>query len=277
MKRFVSLKAYGDVVIACNSLRGQDKLTNQLVCGRYLKPLLDAIEYEGNVIYLDLECEQVPAIFDIQKQGLINAISSTFMIRRSLLAICDNNDQLVFDRVGFREHLIANGRDIVGIKGDKSNIYLDYQSFFLNHIDFNQRKVTREILNIGIFPNSRHLRKELNESLILALVLECQKLGFDAHVVYVTNQPYVNFSFSSLCISGFDSLVKSIKEFDLIVSADSLPAHIAEYFGINVFVFSPVDNHYWLPKSAFLNGAYAKFDEVIKFKKWLARIKRIIK
>ena len=79
------------------------------------------------------------------------------------------------------------------------------------------------------------------------------------------------------CISGFDSLVKSIKEFDLIVSADSLPAHIAEYFGINVFVFSPVDNHYWLPKSAFLNGAYAKFDEVIKFKKWLSRIKRIIK
>jgi hypothetical protein len=68
---------------------------------------------------------------------------------------------------------------------------------------------------------------------------------------------------------SFLSLITSLRTADLIVSADSLPAHLGEYFGLPTFVVSPTPNPYWLPRQAFLTGATASFDALSPLTHWL--------
>jgi hypothetical protein len=47
----------------------------------------------------------------------------------------------------------------------------------------------------------------------------------------------------------------------LVISADSLPAHIAEIKGFKPVVVSPIDNSYWLPQTSFHSGAWSLFED----------------
>ena len=61
---------------------------------------------------------------------------------------------------------------------------------------------------------------------------------------------------------SFSALIEAIASVDLVVSADSLPAHLGERLGKPVFVVSPVPNHYWLPLSSVRLEHHCIFDDV---------------
>lgn len=273
MRWFVSLKAYGDFIIASNALRAGEIPTNVLLCGGHLRPLMKAVGYQGNVEWLETGDAGVPALFDLRKFGLLSAISSGLALRRLIHGRVAANDQLVFDRVGWRQNFLAGGTPTAQIATGQPNIYLDYERFLSESVNRRVEGPIQKTSRIGIFPDSRLATKQLGNELVSKIFRDLISLGCDPQVVYVGNKP-MDAGLNVRCINGFDALVECIQEFDLIISADSLPAHVAEYFGRPVFVFSPVDNHYWLPKSAFLNGRFALFGEIQKCREWVLSLQK---
>ena len=62
---------------------------------------------------------------------------------------------------------------------------------------------------------------------------------------------------------NFSAMANAIKKVDAVISADSMPAHMAEYFGVPVFVITPEPNRYWLPVSAFNNNFWCCFNDIM--------------
>ena len=273
MRWFVSLKAYGDFIIACNYLRFAEESENVLLCGSHLRPLIKAVGYQGNVEWLETGDAGVPALFDLRKFGLLSAISSGLTLRRLIHGRVAANDQLVFDRVGWRQNFLAGGLLTVQIATGQPNIYLDYEHFLLESVNRRVVGSIQKTSRIGIFPDSRLATKQLGSALVSRVFRDLIGLGCDPQVVYVGDKQ-MDAGLNVRIVNGFDALIECIREFDIIISADSLPAHVAEYFGRPVFIFSPVDNHYWLPKSAFLNGRFALFCEIHKCREWVLSLQK---
>jgi ADP-heptose:LPS heptosyltransferase len=68
---------------------------------------------------------------------------------------------------------------------------------------------------------------------------------------------------------SFEALVAAIAAADVIISSDSLPAHIAGYVGRPMFVVTPEFNRYWLPSQAFSADSTATFDDLRPVARWL--------
>lgn len=249
MRKFLALKSFGDTVIACHHLRALASPEDELVCAGHLRSLLVALGYPGAVSWLANGENGVPAFFDIRKHGVWAALKSATRLKRSILTTRSAGDSIVFDRLGWRQRYLAAGMPCEDVVAGTHNIYLDYEAFFGRvHPGVVGCGCVRGV--VGIFPDSRIAAKELPEPLVQA-VSECLKAaGYDFRVVRAGDGRE---------ISTFEGLVETVQSFSGIVSADSLPAHLAEYFGKPSFVFSPAPNPYWLPKSAYLNGNHSIF------------------
>jgi hypothetical protein len=275
MRWFVSLKAYGDCIIASHALRSYGSLGDILLCGSHLRPLMKAVGYQGNVEWLETGDAGVPAFFDLRKFGLLSAISSGLTLRRLINCRVAVNDQLVFDRVGWRQNFLAGGTPTAQVASGQPNIYLDYERFLSGRVNYQAESPIQKTSRIGIFPDSRLATKQLSDALVSRIFRDLIGLGCDPQVVYIDGKP-MDAGMKVRIVNGFGALIECIREFDLIISADSLPAHVAQYFERPVFVFSPVNNHYWLPKSAFLNGRFALFGEIQKCRDWVLSLQKKI-
>jgi ADP-heptose:LPS heptosyltransferase len=69
----------------------------------------------------------------------------------------------------------------------------------------------------------------------------------------------------------FNSLVDKLREYYFVLSADSLPAHLAEFFILPIFVIGPRPNKYWLPQSSFEHNSCAVFDDLRPLRDWISR------
>jgi hypothetical protein len=59
----------------------------------------------------------------------------------------------------------------------------------------------------------------------------------------------------------FPATIEAVMGADRVISADSMTAHLAEYYGRPVFVCSRILKHYWLPLSAARAGRHMLFGE----------------
>jgi len=172
----------------------------------------------------------------------------------------------VFDRMGWRQRFLAFGRHSTDIISGKPNIYLDYEAFMgIEEVPSYELASPSFKGRIGIFPDSRLVSKRIPESLLERIRETLKILGYQPEIVYTGAHSEIN---------TFEALIEKIIAFDAIVSADSLPAHMAEYFGRPMFVMSSVSNDYWLPKTAYLQGGHALFgsmgDELLSWARLLS-------
>lgn len=277
MRWFCSFKAYGDMVIACNFLRNVDSDKNGLLVGSHLSLLLNALEYKATSKVVETG-NAVPAVFNVNKCGYLNAACSAIHLRKNIQEVLDEGrDTLVFDSLGLRQRFLAWPFHVetIGGSGD-GNIYLHYARYLgivcdLDHSTYESQDNPNGI--IYIFPDSRIKEKELPDWLIIQIAKENEKYGKETILVKVGKSAHLP-QFSSLqlqWVDGFDNLMTQIRKADLIVTADSLPAHLAEYVGIPVFVFSPIANDYWMPLSCFKNGYFSEFSSLAKYIDWISQ------
>lgn len=261
---FVSLKAYGDLVIACHHLRHSKAASDVLLCGEHLRPLLVALKYKGNVAWLATGENGVPSFFDMRLRGVRAALRSGLHLRNQLRKNSEEGDFLVFDSLGWKQKVLAGSCQRQQIANGQPNIYLDYERFLgLELPESMFRGVTRP-LRIGVFPDSRIATKALPDDLLNQIVNVVDLAGNSAQVLRAG---------PGLVVDGFESLIRHINACDAIISADSLPAHIAEYCGKPVFVFSPRPNPYWLPKTAFIQQWHELFSGTMgRLSIWLETI-----
>jgi hypothetical protein len=281
MYKIVSLKAFGDFVIACYATRffnmnGQRE-SFSIVAGSHVRPLVEALKIPDNLVFYisDSVSNGVPAIFDIRRAGFFSALRSLSNIRGQFKFL-HPDDKLVFDRLGWRERLLGFEREIFGLPNVARNIYVAYDLFFESigcAPVVEEFPSTITVNRAVIIPGARMGFRIIPPSLILKIYKELEFRGIQVKVIFLEGEKIEvprGLAFEVLPRS-FSNLVSSIRDANFVVSADSLPAHLSAFLGIPIFVFTPIPEWtlYWLPKSAFTTEGMATFADIESFRFWL--------
>lgn len=265
---FVSIKAFGDLVIAVTSLQrmtAADGSHPAIIVGSHLTELLDALESNVPAHIIDVKEPGVPSVYDIKKNGVLRALRSAVALRRTFGDI-DHRTNLVFDRAAWREKLLGAGRRISELP-QAPNIYLAYAKFLTSMgMIGRHRQADRPepVRRVGIFPGSRIAAKNLPKAVIVKALLEIEHAGYEGHLMLLEGErPDLENSEIPFHIVArrFADLADAVRSMDMVISADSLPAHLAERSNIPVFVLTPVENSYWLPLSSFEQGYWTLFED----------------
>jgi hypothetical protein len=277
----VTLKAFGDFLIAYSALlrarAGHPAADIQLLAGEHVRPLGLALGVsEAQVQYIGgNSLKDVPAAFDVRRRGLWAAWQSLGALRRAVHVTQPGHQQLVFDRLGLREQFIGRGRPCLALPREAPNIYLAYDTHFMAGAAPAPRlHVGSAARHALIVAASRVPRKVLPCKVIAQVHQQLAERGVAAQVLLLEGeQVEVPQSVGLVRVPRqFSALMASLRETDIVISADSLPAHIGEHLGKPTFVISPAPNPYWLPRAAFLQGGHGVFGNLGNLNTWLEQL-----
>lgn len=278
----VSLKAFGDFLIAYSALLRartvHEAADIQLLAGEHVRPLGLALGVsDAQVQYIGgSSLKDVPAAFDAHRRGLWAACRSMAELRRAVHEAQPAHCHLLFDRLGPRELFISAGRPRLALPREAPNIYLAYDAHFLPGVPpASHLEVTWGTRRALIVPASRVPRKVLPREVIAQVHQQLANRGLAAQVLLLEGeQVEVPKSVGLVRVPRqFSALMASLRETDIVVSADSLPAHIGEHLGKPTFVISPAPNPYWLPRGAFLQGGHGVFGNLGNLDIWLKQLR----
>lgn len=274
-----ALKSFGDFVVALRSIEQIKPLGDAskpvLLAGQHLHALAMALGAEQHVRFIgNGSWSDVPAAFDVGRRGKLAAVRSLLELRRELSALGDT-DAIMFDRIGWRERFIGGHHRLVDLPRDCDSIYLAYTQLLASMGYAVSYACTAAQTHVQykavIVPGSRIARKAVPVQVLARIHSKLKERGIDSTVVRLEGEA-VDIPSGMPAITlprSFDALVGSLKSADLVISADSLSAHLGEYHGRPTFVVTPVGNRYWLPPTAFASGAWALFDNLRSLTPWL--------
>lgn len=275
----ISLKAFGDFTIALSVLNrihsSSDVPPLVIIAGEHLRPLAKALDAEHKVFFIgDKRWCDVPAAFNVGKLGKWAALRSLFELRTCIKSLsCDRI--LVFDKIGLRESFISAGLPRMAISTDKNNIYAAYAELF-SSLGYKIEAVTKyksysKPLHAVLVPGSRIARKKIPRHVSAAINKLLDERGIRLKAIRLDGEDVdlPNNLDTQTLPRNFSDLCSALRDSDLIISADSLSAHLGEHFGIPSFIFTPSPNTYWLPSVAFRDSAWALFNELHVFGAWL--------
>ncbi len=271
---FVSLRAFGDFVIASQAMRIANAIPSDrrvsLLAGEHLYPLAAALKIDSNVQFV-ASGSSIPAIFDLRRCGVWDGLISLMNLRREF-SVLPMKDRLIFDRWGWREMYFArNGPHAVLPKSP--NIYCAYEEILLSAgfmlpdgVNLPKRTILDYALNKKaiIVPHSRLSSKSIPMGVLRGLCKALKSKGVPCEIIVFEGEDFDTFPDipTRRIPRSFTSLIETILSASMVFSADSLSAHLAEYYQIPVFVCTPTPNRYWLPRSAFESCAWALFGEI---------------
>lgn len=264
--QFLATKAFGDLVIAVTAIE-RGRPGPSILAGSHLQPLAQALASEVPTTFFAHTDAGVPALFDSRKAGPTAAVRSGIALRRAVRASRQRNSRLVLDRAGPRERFLAWPERAL-VLPRRQNVYAAYRDLLADHglasrvNDFNNNAGRKEI--IGVFPGSRLAAKNLPASLVKDVLGAAHNRGVQAQLCLLDGErPDLEASGLPfrLVPRSFSALMAAIASVGKVVSADSLPAHLAERAGTPVFVVSPRENAYWLPASSFLKRRWSLFGD----------------
>lgn len=266
-------------MIACHAVRevvcreDNSDCGLRLLAGQHLQELAVALRVNSFVQFLP-SGREFPAGFDVRKAGRYRGICSVLSLTR-LVHKLPRNSVLLFDSVGIRERLIGAAHKCVSLD-DARNIYLAY-ALTLRQIGFRisaeaaGRSVVGRVGKVRIFPYARIRSKDIPPEVILRLVQQVIAAGFECEVITLTGEG--EGLSSSLPVRKvartFASLINEISSSSFVVTADSLPGHLAQFLGIVSYVIVQKPNNYWLPISCYLDNSWSTFSDTSAFPLWL--------
>ena len=266
---YVSIKAFGDLVIAVSCLTGvrAGQRRPTILAGSHLNFLINSLAPDVPIRELSLASSAVPALFDAKAAGPRRALASLVELFSEIQRVTAPSDLLVFDSLGPRQNMVAAFRAKAAMPA-RDNIYLAYDASVSQYgFDPVARQVGRPEHGggrIGIFPASRLASKFIPLTLLERIVEDASASGREIAIhllegerrdVHESGLPVIVWP------RDFVALGKAVSSCDLVISADSLPAHLAENASLPSFVLGPEPNTYWLPASAYFNRRWSTFGD----------------
>ena len=270
MKRLFLLRAYGDFVIALHSFaKTAPSLLEeqfQLVASEHLKPLYNALLSANAIPPIPVEFVD----FGIH-QGQINFFTNKHFFKNDTLK------QLALIRTYLHHNPNSNGQDYIEqsirlsgfnfmtqhnfkpIIQNKQAVYSAYTHFLNNKIEEDNidklKLIAHKVLNaniqkqILITPDSRLQRKEIPIGKIKEIQNKFESKGHEVKIArfhnMINHPPSIE---KAIAYSNFSELVLLIKACDYLISADSLPVHIAQLLGKpHSIVYASVANNFCTP------------------------------
>jgi ADP-heptose:LPS heptosyltransferase len=266
---FATLKSFGDFVIAhsvLNTIEENAMRGIRLIAGDHIGSLRAVLPGDVPVIMLNSGENRVPAFFDMRRRGTAAAVRSALSLRRQLQQLRrDADEPLVFFHHGVRERFIAGRWPLMAPRKTRPNIYETYREF----LNEQQIRVSAGPLpvratdsrSVGVFPEAGRIVKRLTPAVLAVILDRARRAGMDAKLFILEGDsaPQSDYPRAIRIPRNFASLVAALTSVDCVISADSLPAHLAEYFARPVFVASPRPNEYWLPHTCYTKKHWGLF------------------
>ncbi|MEN9491583.1 MAG: hypothetical protein RJA63_2032 [Pseudomonadota bacterium] len=265
-----STLAFGDFLIDCNFMRRAGP-AHRLLAASYLRPVAEAIDYQGPLSYFDMPAQDVPpSAFNARKAGLSAITASLWRLRVGLLHATVAADTIHVPHSDIRWRLACAPRRIEALRLPHENIYLAYcvrLGLAPQDLVVPMPVRPREVL---VFPDSRQPAKQIPESTLRALTDINAATGVRTRVVRVRPPETGRIDApGELSLWGLPALVRAVREAEVIVSADSLPGHLAEYFERPVFILTPQANEPLMPLSVLLCQRWGRFDAIGAYQQWI--------
>jgi hypothetical protein len=263
---FVQIKAYGDLTIAASAVRQVPREMRHrvgLVIAPHLRELTAVLAPGCTIEVLRLRDRGIPARFDPAPRGRLARWWSTIALRRALAPIAPGTT-LVMRHLG-PVHRRILGRRVAEALPVAPNLYEAYAQFLTATLGpFTAAMPTDavpRVARVAICPSSRVPYKCLPDAMVEIVAACCRSAGVPAEIVLLDGErvPPAGILPSRVLPRRFDAMWETLATYAAVVSADSFPAHLAEYQGTPVFVVSPHANEYWLPGSAWRHGAWGTF------------------
>lgn len=252
MKSILVLRSFGDYIVMLSCLKKKHSGDIYIYASDHLEELHKSLNYifDENLYFrfIDFEIDKGILPFFTNKYFLsYSNIKSVLKIKKFVRNF--NHYDLILEqdkRLNLFNHLI--GRNYSYIHNNSiNNIYDSYCTFFDSNI--NSETDLNNINSIVIFPDSRKSKKIIQNEIINKLIQNIKikniviaKFGNDCETS------------NSICYNNFEKLIKIIKNADLIISSDSLPLHLCQFF--NKFHFALYNNkinHEWTTPISRLN------------------------
>lgn len=266
-----SALAFGDFLIDCNFMRRAGP-AHRLLAASYLRPLAEAIDYAGPLSYFEMPARDVPpAAFNARKAGLGAIAASLWRLRAGLLSATAPADIISVPHRDIRWRLACAPRQIEALRLPHENIYLAYCTrlgLMPEDLVVAMPARPREVL---VFPDSRQAAKQIPELTLRSLTTINAAAGVQTRIVRV-RPPEIGRvdSPNELSLWGLPALVRAVRDAEVIVSADSLPGHLAEYFERPVFILTPQANEPLMPLSVLLRQRWGRFDALQTYQQWIS-------
>lgn len=265
-----SALAFGDFVIDCNFMRRAGPDTG-ILAASYLEPLARALAYAGRLQFFDMPASDVPpSAFNARQAGFAAIAASLWRLRTGLSKAISPIDTINVPHRDIRWSLACAPRHANALRMPDENIYLAYCA----HLGLSPQKLAvpmpahfREVL---VFPDSRQSAKQIPESTLRKLVNINAASGVETRIVRVRSPEsgYVDAP-GEISLWGLQALVNAVKDAEVIVSADSLPGHLGEYFERPVFILTPQVNEPLMPLSVLLHQRWGRFDSMDVYQQWI--------
>ncbi|MBX9735203.1 MAG: hypothetical protein K2X37_14195 [Chitinophagaceae bacterium] len=264
MNELLLLRSYGDFVVALNALQQSHHPSFAITASAHLASLYEALAET-------LPHNSVPAInfkdWGIDK-GLLRVFTNkhvfsyrTLQEIRALQAYISEQPVQFWVEQYRRKKILSFfvGKAVSPIH-TSGNIYQSYAHFFSAVYPSIEKRVNNN--NYFLFPDSRLRKKQIPEHIIEALQAWAKAEGIHI-IVWRFQQQYHNFK----------DLCKAIQEAAFVISADSLPAHVAQYMGTpHGILYANSINEEWITPYAKKNATAACFTG---YSKLLERAKQL--
>lgn len=249
--KILSCLAYGDFVV--DAYFSTLIKNSKLLCPSYLKTLADALNFPcDHIEYFDLESTIPPDAFNIKRKGLKKAVDSLFQLKNALKPFC-KEEFILFNSYDFRWKFINPTKQFQAVRSRHENIYQAYYERFSLSFDLNRINVEAP-KKISIFPDSRQQQKCIPFSTVISLQNTLNKFGIESKVI--SNREIKSPLSMAINIDTLEGLILEIKNADFVITADSLPMHLARFYSVPGWVILNRPNPFLLPP------------ETIKLKRW---------
>jgi|688.fasta_scaffold239727_2 hypothetical protein len=240
MHEVILLRAYGDFVIILQALiNSESKSYYKLVASLHLKPIYEAISEttslnELNIEFVDFKIKgSLLNLFTNRKFFNLNTLKQIFAIKKYLNSKFSIESNIYLENKNrsklFKFLFKKNIKTIV----NSGQVYSEMNIFFNSKFPLINIKISK-IFKVLILPDARLKKRNIPQKNIDQIIDEANKKNLKTTVAYFKNQLNGTTNYDN-----FNDLIKLIRESDYIISSDSLPMHLANFYSKPHFVVYP--------------------------------------
>ena len=263
---YLPIRALGDFIITASVIKNLNINKIPIMLPDYLTDLFFAIEGEkyfeviGNIHF-----NNQPAFFELYKVKDINNIKRLITDSFKIGSTLNKKDTYLVDYSSRRLFFVMAN---MIWPSKKENMYegrlkILQNKKLINSISSESSNNTirlSKVQKIVIIPDSRIKEKSISTKLINEIINHFKNYQF--HIAHFSHNKTIDND-RAIEYSNFDELINIINIYDLIISAESLPYHLANFMGKQHFVIYNKSRHF---KTSFMtpfmikNNYYSIFE-----------------
>lgn len=269
-----SALAFGDFIIDCNFMRRAGPDTG-ILAASYLEPLARALDYADRLRFFDMPSTDVPpSVWNARSAEITPILRSALLLSRGIRSALRPGDTLTVPTRDARWKAICWPHRISFTREPGENLYAAYSTKLNIDPATLLTPLAMRPASVLILPESRQTARNLSNDTVARIVAINRELGVSSRIVRVRPPESLEpLADNEVALWGLPALIDAVKSAEAIVSADSLPAHLAAYFKRPTFVFTPVPKASWpqLPTSVLLPGAWSDTTNMTSYRSWLTQ------